>query len=165
MKGKQRGLSKRVKSFCRFYSNCTDAEMAAKMAGIPDPSRSGLLLLDREEVTSELKRLYHQKLVQNEQRVMAGYERLAFGSAEGAAGLLFADDPAGMLKNGCDIFNVAEIRRPREGALEIKFFDRLKALEKLQEIRREEKPGASDFYRAVLGGLGSAEGEEQEDEL
>lgn len=165
MTEKQRGLNKRVRSFCRFYINCGNAAEAAEKAGFPDPSGAGQLLLDNEEVTSELKRLYEIKLLQNEQRVMAGYERLAFGNAEGAARLLFADDPAEVLRNGCDLFNVAEIRRPREGALEIKFFDRVKALERLQEIRRDQKTGASDFYRAVLGGLEGSEGKEPEDEL
>ena len=52
-----------------------------------------------------------------------------------------------------DLFNVAEIKRPKEGAMEIKFFDRLKALEKLENLKNADKSAQSDFYNAVIGGI------------
>ena len=46
--------------------------------------------------------------------------------------------------------NIAEIKKPREGSLEIKFFDRLRALEKLEQIDTEESSGKNlQFYTAL----------------
>ena len=44
---------------------------------------------------------------------------------------------------------IAEIRRMKEGAMEIKFFDRLKALEKLEEITGQGETEAPPFYEAL----------------
>lgn len=52
-----------------------------------------------------------------------------------------------------DLFNVAEIKRPKENAMEIKFFDRLKALEKLELLSKSDKGNTSDFYNAIISGL------------
>ena len=49
-----------------------------------------------------------------------------------------------------NLFNVAEIKRPKGGGIEIKFFDRLKPLERLAEMRGEEtQSGALPFYQAL----------------
>ena len=37
-----------------------------------------------------------------------------------------------------DLFLVSEIKRPKDGSMEIKFFDRLKALEKLTDDSEKE---------------------------
>lgn len=37
-----------------------------------------------------------------------------------------------------DFFNISEIKRKKGGDIEIKFFDRLKALEKLQQLCDEK---------------------------
>lgn len=54
------------------------------------------------------------------------------------------------LKN-MDLYCVSEIRRPKEGAMEIKFFDRLKALEKLEAGSLEDN-GAVSFFEALNRG-------------
>ena len=57
-------------------------------------------------------------------RVKKGYETLAFGGIEDAVRLLFCEDLKPEDLEGLDLYNVAEIRRPRGGGMEIKFFDR-----------------------------------------
>ncbi len=53
---------------------------------------------------------------------------------------------------------VSEIKRPKDGSMEIKFFDRLKSLEKLVSGETEEK-GAKKLFDAIsrsaeaVGGL------------
>lgn len=49
-----------------------------------------------------------------------------------------------------DLFNISEIKRQKSGAVEIKFFDRIKALEKLGEIT-DDGAGrtALSFYDAL----------------
>ena len=62
-----------------------------------------------------------------------------------------------------DLFSVAELKRPKGGGLEIKFFDRLKALEHMEQLSsRAPNESAAAFY-AALGGAAQqtepAEGE------
>lgn len=47
-----------------------------------------------------------------------------------------------------DLFSVSEIKRPKDGSMEIKFFDRLKALEHL-ESETEGETTARDFFDAI----------------
>ena len=81
-------------------------------------------------------------------RVSLGYERLAFGSTCDAFKMLTADNMSEIDPEKLDLFNVAEIKKPKDGALEIKFFDRLKALEYLSDIPDDEKNSGS-FYEAL----------------
>lgn len=49
-----------------------------------------------------------------------------------------------------ELFNIAEIKRPKGGGIEIKFFDRLKALERLADMTADEATdSALPFYRAL----------------
>ena len=85
------------------------------------------------------------------QKAVSGYERLAFGNITDAVKLMFSDKPENI--ENYDLFNVAEIKRPKDNSMEIKFFDRLKALEKLELLNKPDKSTTSDFYNAILGGL------------
>jgi len=79
---------------------------------------------------------------------MLGYEKLAFGSTADAFRLLMSQDIENMNVDEMNLFNVAEIKKPKDGAMEIKFFDRIKALEHLGEIPESEDKAAS-FYEAL----------------
>ena len=48
-----------------------------------------------------------------------------------------------------DLFMISDIRRNRDGMLEIKFFDRLKALEKLDAAAREDNAGVAGLMEAI----------------
>lgn len=79
-----------------------------------------------------------------------GYKRLAFGSAADALSLLFREEaPTKEELDEMDLFNVSEIKRPKGGGLEIKFFDRLKPLERLSEMSESEAAAALPFYEAL----------------
>ena len=82
---------------------------------------------------------------------MAGYRRLAFGNIADALSLIFCEEPPSKAElEGMDLFNIAEIKRPKGGGLEIKFFDRLKPLERLAEMSADETTdGALPFYQAL----------------
>ena len=60
-----------------------------------------------------------------------------------------------------DLFNVSEIKRPRGGGMEIKFFDRLKALEKLTDDS-EKEDRATPFYDAIVKGAEALRSESDE---
>lgn len=70
-------------------------------------------------------------------RMRRGYEKLAYGKITDAVRLLFAEDPGAEEIGKMDLANVAEIKRPRGGGMEIKFFDRLKALQCLEAMDGE----------------------------
>jgi hypothetical protein len=66
--------------------------------------------------------------------VCKGLERLADGRANDAVRLAFAEElPAPEELEQMDLYNVSEIKRVKGGGVEIKLFDRQKALVKLYE--------------------------------
>lgn len=81
-------------------------------------------------------------------RALLGYERLAFGSTADAFRLLMSTAEDAPDVDKLDLFNVSEIKKPKDGAMEIKFFDRLKALEQLGDIP-ESTDTAASFYEAL----------------
>ncbi len=51
-----------------------------------------------------------------------------------------------------DLFNISEIKRKKGGDIEIKFFDRLKALERLCELCSKEDEEAHSLFSAIEKG-------------
>ena len=90
-----------------------------------------------------------KKVTQKE--VCEGLRRLAFGEITDAVSLLFESDESIMSSlPRLDLFNVSEIKRAKGGGMEIKFVDRLKALDKLSELAcADESKGATSFYDAL----------------
>ena len=78
----------------------------------------------------------------------AGYYRMAFGGVSDALRLLYTARTTEKELSEMDLFMISEIKKPKDGMLEIKFFDRLKALEKL-ENKNEETPEASWLFDAI----------------
>lgn len=93
--------------------------------------------------------------------IKCGYEKIAFGGVNDAVRLLFTEAPDLAEFKNMDFFNIAEIKRVKGGGMEIKFYDRMKALECLKELG--EKGGKqSPLYRALEKCAKSFE-EEKED--
>lgn len=83
--------------------------------------------------------------------VIEGFRHLALGEIHDAVTLLLETDEE-ILKTlpELDLFNVSEIKKAKGGGMEIKFFDRLKALEKLSEaVSDDGKHTAVSFYEAL----------------
>lgn len=78
-----------------------------------------------------------------------GFEQLAFGSVTDAVRLLFEEDVTKAMLDGMDLFNVSEIKRLKGGGMEIKFADRLKALQCLEQLELERSAASGDLYRAL----------------
>lgn len=149
---KLKGLTKREKEFCRQYSECGNSRLAAEAAGFKNDSlKKGNELLSREDIASEIARLCLLKKQTAASLACTGYARLAFGSIADAVSLLYMENPSVKELEQMNLFSVAEIKRPKDGSMEIKFFDRFKALEKLCEDSSEEK-GASPVIEALCAG-------------
>lgn len=77
------------------------------------------------------------------QEYTEGLRHLAFGEIQDAVRLLYAPEEQILPALGeMDLFNISEI----------KFFDRLKALEKLQALEAAEGNTAAAFYQALEAG-------------
>lgn len=143
-----------LKEFAISFFHCRNPEEAAIRAGI-NPILAKLegvkLMLDRR-VRRQLDAL--EKLRRQEEcDVRAGLERLAFGRSNDAAALAFCEEVTPHMLAQADLFNVSEIKRVKGGGVEIKFFDRQKALEKLDELnaqlRNDRK--AKNLVEAIYG--------------
>lgn len=94
-----------------------------------------------------------------------GFRRLAFGDIQDAVKLLFETEE-NILSSlpSLDLFNISEIKRQKGGGMEIKFFDRVKALEKLREITgADERQTALSFYDALEKSASRISEKEKED--
>ena len=90
-----------------------------------------------------------KKLTQRD--VTEGLRRLAFGEIQDAVTLLFESEE-NIISSlpRLDLFNVSEIKRQKGGGMEIKFFDRLKALERLGDVLdADSRQKAASFYDAL----------------
>ena len=68
------------------------------------------------------------------QLVLDGLKKLAFGKVNDPVSLVFAEDippPSALAK--MNLFNISSVKRVKGGGVEIQFFDRQKALEKLYD--------------------------------
>ncbi len=132
MKKKQRGLSRREKMFCVFYVSSADPKHSAINAGFTkEPYKKGAQLLCREDICEHIEYLSKIKQRVNTDTSNTLLQRLAMSDISDAVSLLFLDSPTKEQLEKMDLLMVSEIKKPKDGALEIKFFDRLKALEKL----------------------------------
>ena len=121
-------------------------------SGYMFPERSALRLLRRTDIVQEIARIDKQReTTQND--IAIGYQRLAFGCISDAVCLLFSDDVSREEIEKMDLFNISEIKRKKGGDIEIKFFDRLKALEKLQDTYAvNTKAEENSLYTAIEQG-------------
>ncbi len=143
-----KSLTRKEKLFCLYYAMDQDAPQAAARAGFVSPREAAARLLQREEIRSAVRNCTPPAVREDE--LLAGYRKLAFGSGADALRLLFDSVPPEQLDQ-LDLFNVSEIKRPKDGALEIKFFDRLKALEHLEQLARRDDPQQGGaLYRALM---------------
>ena len=158
---KHSGLTAREKLFCSYYVSSGNYKEAAALAGYSKPEKAVSFLTMRDDINEMISHMYSARAESCRRKARAGYERLAFGSISDAVRLMFEEKLPEDGLASYDLFNVAEIKRPKDGALEIKFFDRIKALEKLEESELPEKNSVSDFYNALVGGLDSLKEREQ----
>ena len=142
-------LTRRESLFCLYYAQDRNGREAAARAGYKSPQKASAHLLDRKDIRDAIAENSKQT-ESNTAEIRAGFRKLAFGSCTDALKLLFDSVPPETLDT-LDLFNVSEIKKPKDGALEIKFFDRLKALEHLQALDDSGKTDpALPLYEALM---------------
>lgn len=151
---KKKTLSQREKDFCICYAQCGNSYEAAVKAGyVKNPAKEGERLLCRSDISDEIAFL--EKQLEQTMGCLAktGYQRLAFGNIADAVSLLYMDKPSKEELEKMDLFSVSEIKKPKDGAMEIKFFDKLKALEKLEILSTGKDKEINPFYEALKAGV------------
>ena len=83
--------------------------------------------------------------------VREGYRRLAFGPVGDAVRLAFWEEGDALDPTGLDLYNVSEIRRVK-GGVEVRFYDRLDALDRLTQLDREERREGQGLFDALRQG-------------
>ncbi|MBR4868693.1 MAG: terminase small subunit [Clostridia bacterium] len=152
-------MNDKEKLFCRYYMLTGNPREAAARAGYRlMPERWGLKLLERTSVREYLSAL--EKRLPLTESGRYGLERIAFGSTADAIRLLLSEmPPTAEELETMDLFMISEIKRPKGGGVEIKFFDRLKAMELLCSLRDEgNSEQALPFYQALTEGARKLKG-------
>lgn len=144
-------LTKKELDFCRIYVRLRNPKEAAIRAGYEIlPEYRAISLLSKKEIQQKITEL-EKEVTADENLISAGLQRLAFGSCADAVKLILsANQDTTPDIDSLDLFNVSEIKFTCGKGMEIKFFDRLKALEKLSEISQSgNDTGALSFYEAL----------------
>ncbi len=139
-------------AFCCYYVTLGDVTESAVRAGFSreEALTEGIKMLESEECRKIISRL--KNTLSDSGNVPAGLKRLAFGNCSDAVYLVFADElPPPDVIERLDLFNVSEIKRVKGGGVEVKLFDRLKALEKLFELENSfsDRDKAADLIKAL----------------
>ena len=147
----QETLSTKEELFCLYFAASRDPRGSAAKAGYSIlPERAAQKLLSSDLIIKRINELEQQRRA-NLAEVTEGYRKLAFGSIADAISLITADElPTKKELEKLDLTMISDIKRPKGGGLEIKFFDRLKALDKLCEISSAvQNENSSDFLSAL----------------
>lgn len=148
--------------FCTYYCVVRNGREAAAKSGYLFPERTAAKLLRRKDIIAFIKK--SDKVQQDEEKsIAAGYRRLAFGCVADAVSLLFDEEITKEKIEGMDLFNISEIKRQKGGALEIKFFDRLKALEKLEANSEKSADTSGNSLYAAISKSASSLSEESDE--
>ena len=144
-------LTKKELDFCRHYVRLRNPKEAALHSGFTLlPEYRGVALLSKKEIKDKITEL-EKECHATSQLVSAGLQRLAFGSVSDAIRLILSvNDGCSPDIDSLDLFNVSEIKIINGKGMEIKFFDRLKALERLGDLSCDDRDnGALSFYEAI----------------
>lgn len=156
-------LSPRQKLFCHWYALTRDARGAAARCWQSRENLENALVL--------LQTPAAQKYLAEVEAAMEGggpaagaeegYRRLAFGPVTDAVRLMFPPEGTTPDPEALDLYNVSKISQAK-GGLEITFFDRLEALDRLAARQQEtaRQKDAFGFLEAVAAGAAAAEEED-----
>ncbi len=138
-------MSAKEALFCEYYKILHSPREAAARAGYTFPERSGIRLLKKAAV----KRFVEDKGSEASDAV-CGLHRIAFGSITDAVYLCTRGEvPDREALETLDLFMVSEIKFSKSGGIEIKFFDRLKALDLLAAQTVSGGSKAESFFHAL----------------
>lgn len=141
----------RRKRFCRAYLRTMNPELAAAESGGGD----GFDLLATEHVQRRIERMREAAAGQlRREDVLRRLAQLAFGESRDGVRLALEGRQADL--TDMDFSAVAEIRVTDKGGVEVKFADRVRALEALCALLEsgDAQGGARELYQALTAEAG-----------
>ena len=147
----KKALSQKEELFCIYFVKSRDARCAAAKAGyLVNNEKSAVKLLLKKNIQQRLKELESTRSAQLSE-VTEGFRKIAFGGVTDAVALaLYDEKPSKQELEALDLSMISDIKIPKSGGIEIKFFDRIKALEKLNEISSSNQSQASSDFLSAL---------------
>lgn len=157
-------LNARQKLFCHWFALTRDAQGAADRCFRAPEKREEALRLLQTPLAQDYLRQVEAALGGEGLTATAeeGYRRLAFGPVTDAVRLMFpAEDETPPLEE-MDLYNISKISQAK-GGLEITFFDRLEALDRLAAQQKETavQQDALGFLDAVAAGAAAGDEEDR----
>ncbi len=162
-------LRAKEKIFAYYFHKLRNVREAAIKAGYSSffAEKNGTRLISRKDVKEYIAKLDEK---QKEDTlyfdVVSGLKRLAFGEVNDGVKLMFKnEEEANKYVDELNLFNVSEIKKPKENSLEIKFFDRYKALEILCKLMETDqgKKDVANFYTALENSVSANHREDLDD--
>lgn len=126
-------MKPKEKEFCRQMAFCGDPERAAREAGYRSKERWKQLLC-RDDIASEIRRCTNSLRAVYQNTAVCGLYRMIFSKPSDALKLLYRENPTDAELEALELYGVAEIKRTKDKSVEIKFFDRVRATDKLSEL-------------------------------
>ena len=126
-------LKHREAEFCRLTAVLGDPLKAAERAGYKYPDKAWPELLTRSDIADEIHKTAQEVSRVFRDTLMCGVYRLMTADNCDAVKLLYRGDISDKEIDEMNLSGVAEMKRTDKG-VELKFFDRLKALDKLGEL-------------------------------
>jgi len=156
LKNNKRSLTEKEELFCINYVESQEVEQSAKKAGFAKNSlQKGYRLLKKQEILDEIQSIIKAKQTVFTKMSALGLGRLAFGSISDAVTLLYMENPDTLQLKNMDLFCISEIKKLKDGAMEIKFFDRLKALDNLKLKDTDISSAQNGLIQALYQGAQS----------
>lgn len=145
----QEKLSAKEALFCEYYKILASPREAAARAGYAFPERSGLKLLRRQRIKDALAESFLPASPPAD-----GLRRIAFGSVCDAVYLCTCGRTLSRKElEELDLFTVSELKFTKGGGIEVKFFDRIKALDMLCSLADKNMTSSAEpFYLALAEG-------------
>lgn len=157
-KGKAVGYLKEAETesrrqiFCRTYLQTMDPQRAARTAGC----RDGFSTLGIQQVQKRLDEMRETAAAQIcREDILRRLAQLAFGPVNDAVRLALEGEQADLKE--LDLSAVSEFKVTDKG-VEIRFVDRLRALEALGAMLEEKGGGARELYQALAEAAGEEGG-------
>lgn len=158
---KKMSLTQKEKDFCRYFAISKNHREAAAKAGYAFAERSGIRLLEKQEIRNYISEI--SQPLRFSQEAVDGLKKIAFGSIADAIKLMLSE-PGSLEVEKLDLFMISEIKFQKGSVSEIKFYDRIKALEALSSVA-ETNSGESiaPFIDAIFKGASALGSDKRSD--
>lgn len=144
-------MKQREKEFCRLTAVLGNPLTAARRAGYKHPDDAWTELIARPDIADEIGRVAREVGKVFRDTLMCSVYRLMAEDNSDAVRLVYRDQISDEEIRRMNLSGVAEIKRTKDKSVEIKFFDRIKALDKLGELcdTVSDSPSAGGLLEAM----------------